>query len=261
MCLDKNYKAEEWVKILSSAFFILWISCFSLTTNLYAQDEQTPTRPIIGIPSFTPQHSIQCAEGELFIFTGESRIPIQPVSWQALTPKQLAFSIDEVDTRLYFNISSTTLNSASQAISGTIIQCTAETKSNQNTNISVWLAWRHNSTEKKPTFGSTLHHSIQSSIEIKNHPDPWSPKLSWFFHNNAFLRNNSVLYWINKFEGWDITQSVRDSSPPYNDLQSTNWLGWTKFSSEINLNQSIFFSAFAPYSPIHKSEYISFTSQ
>lgn len=247
-----HHQAEDWMNLQASACLLLitgflW---FLAPNPAMGQQPSQPMVSIIGFPSFTPENTIRCAEGELVLFWGENPVPIQPEVWQSPKPGQVIFTVQDQQTQLHFDIDFAYSLSAFQAAAGVTVNCTASRISSQPSNPVVWCAWRHQPVKEKAAFGVVLSGSVQSKIEKQSHPDPWLSTLTWHFHHNAYCRENFVLYWLSQTEGWDVSHYVRLPQPPYTSFEPSSLSGWTKLSAAIKANQTSSMQIVIPYLPI-----------
>ncbi len=248
MVLMKTIIAEARISLLASALFLFITLSHSIG---FAQEQQNPpARDVLGFPTLTPEFTIQCAEGDLKLFAGEERAPIAPVVWQSPQPGQIYFSVESSGCRLDFSIAYAETLSASNTVSGVVIQCTAENRSNQDVQPQIWCAWRHQDADQNGIYGTALVNNFATDIEIKKRPDPWNKKLTWWFQDHAFIRDESVLYWIGQAQGWKMSHQVQDELPPYTSLRPSHRLGWSNLSATVNPKQQLSFHLWIPYIPI-----------
>lgn len=224
--------------------YCILLSFIALATqHAHCQEETARTVPNGFI--VTASGTLQAAQGELVLFVGD-RADVAPLIFQPSQNSGIQFSMPFGDHSYQFHAAEQVIESTSASFRVCVINVTATAKPKAESDAVIWCAWRHQS---KTSGKGMMLASESSSQDAVNVPLPWQDNWTWFFNNGSYRRDNYVVYFSGKNDGWSRSNWVRPPQKPYTPLLPQSLTGFTRFSKKLLPNQSAAIRIFVPFLP------------
>jgi len=201
----------------------------------------------------TPDSCLRGAEGELMPWVGNPPSRITPPAWQSSSAGIIEFATLQDGCRYHLSISQTQINAGTETLAVGILDVTAVNLTPTDLTSTVWISWRQASLQW-PSLGGWRGFLVNpnpafhpSSLSSEN---PWNPAWTWYFRDQAFVRNQEIVYWVPLFLGWDMETTVRLSELPYRDVMPETPVGFSRFTSKLRPNARLTLRVWVPYKPI-----------